>query len=300
MTVAKVEWPTLALLVATYGLWALGVSWAAALWLPLGMICVALAAVQHSSLCHEALHGHPTRLRWLNEALVFPQLSLVIPYGRFRDLHLIHHRDENLTDPYDDPESNYRDPAVWVRMPAWGRAVLNFNNTLFGRTLVGPLVGQVFFMREDWRAIRGGDRAALRAWLVHIPAAALVIWAVLAGEMPLWAFCLATYGALGVLKIRTYLEHRAHEATQGRTVIVEDRGLLALLFLNNNYHVVHHERPGVPWYRLPALFRAERAAFLGKNDGYYYRSYREIFGKYLWRAKDPVPHPLWPKDEGRA
>jgi len=69
-----------------------------------------LAAAMHSSLCHEALHGHPTRLKWLNEALVFAQLSLVIPYGRFHDLHLVHHTDENLTDPYDDPESNYRDP----------------------------------------------------------------------------------------------------------------------------------------------------------------------------------------------
>jgi len=294
---ARVELPTLALLLATYGLWALGMTWAADVWLPLGMVCVALAAVQHSSLCHEALHGHPTRLRWLNEALVFPQLSLFVPYGRFRDLHLIHHQDERLTDPYDDPESNYRDPKVWAEMPAWGQAVLMFNNTLLGRMLVGPLVGQYVFMRDDWRSIRAGARDVLVSWLVHIPAVALVLWwAVALGHMPLWALGLATYVALSILKIRTFLEHRAHEATQGRTVIVEDRGLLALLFLNNNYHVVHHERPGVPWYRLPALFRAERTAFLDKNDGYYYRSYREVFGQYLWRAKDPVPHPLWPSD----
>ena len=192
--VAAVEWPTLGLLVGTYGLWALGTTWAAELWLPLGMFCVMLAAVLHSSLCHEALHGHPTRLKWLNETLVFVQLSLVIPYGRFRDLHLIHHRDENLTDPYDDPESNYRDPKVWAVMPRWGQALLRFNNRLLGRIVIGPAVGQFFFMREDWRAIRAGDTAALRAWLVHIPAVALVIWWVLAvGDMPLWAFFLASF-----------------------------------------------------------------------------------------------------------
>ena len=297
MRIARVEWPTLGLLFATYGLWAIGTTWAAEIWLPLGMLCVMLAAAMHSSLCHEALHGHPTRLKWLNEALVFAQLSLVIPYGRFRDLHLVHHTDENLTDPYDDPESNYRDPKVWAAMPRWGQVLLEFNNTLLGRMLVGPAVGQFFFMREDWRAIVAGDHAALVAWLVHIPAVALVIWWGLAvGQIPLWALFLATYGALSLLKIRTYLEHRAHEACQGRTVIVEDRGLLALLFLNNNYHVVHHERPGVPWYRLPALFRAEREAFLGKNDGYYYRSYGTVFAKYFLRAKDPVPHPLWPSE----
>ena len=250
MRIARVEWPTLGLLLATYGLWAIGTTWAAEIWLPLGLLCVMLAAAMHSSLCHEALHGHPTRLKWLNEALVFAQLSLVIPYGRFRDLHLVHHTDENLTDPYDDPESNYRDPKVWAAMPRWGQVLLEFNNTLLGRMLVGPAVGQFFFMREDWRAIVAGDRAALVAWLVHIPAVALVIgWALVVGQMPLWALFLATYGALSLLKIRTYLEHRAHEACQGRTVIVEDRGLLALLFLNNNYHVVHHERPGVPWYQ---------------------------------------------------
>ncbi len=114
--------------------------------------------------------------------------------------------------------------------------------------------------------------------------------------MPLWAFLVSTYAAHSILKIRTYLEHRAHEATQGRTVIVEDRGPLALLFLNNNLHVVHHERPYVPWYDLPALFRSEREAFLGKNDGYYYRSYAQVFTRYFTRAKDPVPHPLWPSE----
>ena len=98
-SVARLELQTLALLAASYVVWALGTTLAAALWLPLGMACVVLAAVMHSSLCHEALHGHPTRLRWLNEALVFPQLTLLIPYGRFRDLHLEHHRDEQLTDP---------------------------------------------------------------------------------------------------------------------------------------------------------------------------------------------------------
>ena len=60
--------------------------------------------------------------------------------------------------------------------------------------------------------------------------------------------------------IRTYLEHQAAEETEARTVIVERGGPFALLFLNNNLHAVHHERPSVPWYRIPAIYRAERAA----------------------------------------
>lgn len=293
-----VEWPTLGLLVLCYGAWALGTTWAAAWFLPLGMALVTLSAALHSSLCHEALHGHPFRNRLANEALVFPALTLVIPYLRFRDTHLAHHQDAILTDPYDDPESNYLDPAVWDRLPRVTQAVLNLNNRLAGRLLIGPLVGQVAFMAGDWRAIRAGgrtgDRAVLAGWLWHIPALALVVlWMAWAGQMPLWAFLLSTYAALSILKIRTFLEHQAHLRARGRTVIIEDRGLLAFLFLNNNLHVVHHMHPKVPWYRLPALYFANRERYLSRNDGYMFRSYAEVFRRYFWRAKDPVPHPLW-------
>ena len=51
--------------------------------------------------------------------------------------------------------------------------------------------------------------------------------------------------------------------------------------------------PGVAWYRLPALYRAGKERYLSYNDGYVYRSYGEVFRKYLLRPKDPVPHPLW-------
>ena len=291
---AAVEWPTLALTVAVYAMWAVATTWAAALWLPLGMALAVLAIAQHSSLTHEVLHGHPTRSQTLNEALVFPCLGLFVPYLRFRDTHLAHHRDTLLTDPYDDPESNYLDPVVWRRLSRPVQALLSFNNTLLGRLIVGPIVGQVSFMRVDWRAIRAGDRAVLRGWLWHVPAVALVIAWLSMAPMPFWAYLVCTYVALSILKIRTFLEHRAHERCSGRTVVIEDRGPLALIFLNNNYHVVHHMHPKVAWYRLPALFRRNRAHYLKRNHAYHYRSYGQIFRNYFWRAKDPVPHPLWP------
>jgi len=96
------------------------------------------------------------------------------------------------------------------------------------------------------------------------------------------------------LKIRTYLEHRAHEAFRARTVIVEDRGPLSYLFLNNNFHVVHHMHPNVPWYELPAMYDARREHYQRRNEAYVYRNYAEIFRRYLLKAKDPVPHPVWP------
>ena len=98
----EVEWPTLGLLAACYLVWLLATTWAAALWLPLGMALLALAVTLHSSLQHEVLHGHPFRSRRGNEATVFLPIGLFYPYRRFRDLHLAHHDDERLTDPYDD------------------------------------------------------------------------------------------------------------------------------------------------------------------------------------------------------
>ena len=91
-----------------------------------------------------------------------------------------------------------------------------------------------------------------------------MVWLVTISPMPFWAYALAVYVALSILKIRTFLEHRAHADPAARTVIVEDRGPLALLFLNNNLHVVHHAHPGVPWYALPALYRARPDSILSR------------------------------------
>ena len=290
----EIEWPTLAMLVATYGLWASGTL----LWPVSGLLSVlltALAVAQFSSLCHEVLHGHPFASRRLNEALVFPALSLVVPYQRFRDTHLQHHFDPALTDPYDDPESNYLDPAVWAQMGGPLRALLRLNNTLLGRMVLGPAVGTWFFVKGDIALHRAGDRRILRAWALNAAGVALVVaWLLIVTRMPLWAYVVAAYMAYSLLKIRTFLEHRAHEAFRARTVIIEDRGPLALLFLNNNLHVVHHMHPSVPWYRLPALYRARRAHYQRRNEAYVYRNYAEIFRRYFLSAKDPVPHPVWP------
>jgi fatty acid desaturase len=286
-----VEWPTLALVAACHGAFALGLlGWSAAPVAATALLAVAVAF--HASLQHEVMHGHPTGRRRLDEALVWPAYGLVVPYERYRDTHLAHHCDATLTDPYDDPESNYLDPAVWARLPWVLRGLLRLNNTLAGRLAVGPLVSQVRFMAGDLRAALAGDRRVVGGWLRHLPPLALVLGCIAWAPMPFWAYGVAVYGGLSLLRIRSFLEHVAHDRASARTAIVEDRGPLALLFLNNNLHVVHHMHPGVPWYRLPALYRARREHYLRRNGGYRLAGYGEVFRRHLWSAKDPVPHPL--------
>jgi fatty acid desaturase len=289
-----VEWPTVRLAAVCYlgavlALWVLP-TWAAIL--VLGPI-IAL----HASLTHEVVHGHPFANQTLNVALVFPALTLVVPYARFRSTHLAHHRDEHLTDPYDDPESNYFDPAIWGGLAAPMRALLRFNNRLLGRLLIGPLVGQFMWMASDLRACRAGERDVIRGWVAHIPAVAMVVALIWAAPLPFWAYATGAYIGHSILRIRTFLEHRAHDLCRARTAIVEDHGPLALLFLNNNLHVVHHMHPNVTWYDLPALYATNRGHYLRRNDGYVFTSYGDVFRRYFWHAKDPVPHPLWRKDD---
>ena len=105
-----VEWRTLGLMAACYTALVFATTALAAFSTALAFLLATFSIALHSSLQHEALHGHPTRHSLINELLVFLPVGLLIPYRRFRDLHIIHHNDDILTDPYDDPESNYFDP----------------------------------------------------------------------------------------------------------------------------------------------------------------------------------------------
>lgn len=288
------QWPTLAVAMACYGGWAAALmatgGLPAVLWAPVLIVTI----TWHSSLQHEALHGHPFANAIANEALVFPALGLFVPYRRFRSLHLSHHRDPRLTDPYDDPESFYLDPARWQNMIWPVQRLLAINNTLIGRLILGPAIALGSFWGRDMVAIARADRQVATAWLIHLAALTPVIALVFLSAIPLWAYALCAYAGMGLLMLRTFLEHQAHVLTRCRTVVIEDRGPLALLFLNNNLHLVHHLHADAPWYDLPRLYREKRDWYLQCNGGYRYRSYGAVIWRYAFHAKEPVPHPCLP------
>lgn len=287
-----IEWPTVGLIFICYASFAVATTGVLPVWISVPLLAITIAL--HSSLQHEVLHGHPFRSRRLSELTVFPAIGLVIPYIRFKDTHLKHHFDPNLTDPYDDPETNYFDEAAFSRFPRWLQTILRTNNTLLGRMAVGPAIGLVVFWLADARAFFRGERRILLAWLHHAAGVVLVaIWLWTFGAISVWAYAIAAYLGLSLIRIRTFLEHRAHERASARSVIVEDRGPLALLFLNNNFHAVHHAHPSVPWYDLPDLYQSRRNEFLRRNGGYWYRNYRDVFRLHGFAAKDPVTHPIW-------
>ena len=289
----RIEWPTVFVLAGCYSGW-LAATFSYQLVGPWLLILIAAPLVTlHSSLQHEALHGHPTRSAAVNEALVFPPLGLLFPYRRFKTLHLRHHNDQALTDPYDDPESFYLAAADWERLPPWLRAVLDFNNTFFGRCTIGPLVMFVGFVASDIRRLRQGDLQVWRAWVHHVIGVGVVFtWTNVLCGIPALLHLLVAYLGLSLLTVRTFAEHQAHEREGGRTVIVEASPFFSLLFLNNNLHYVHHSNPRVAWYDLPAIYRSRRDEFLAANESYRFSGYGEMFRRYVFHRKTPVPHPI--------
>lgn len=285
------EWPTWLALAGCYLVWA----GAMAAWHIVGLLAfvpLALATAFHSSLQHEVLHGHPTRSARLNEALVWLPLGLYIPYRRFRDLHLRHHNDARLTDPYDDPESFYVDAGDYARLGPVMRRLLTFNATFAGRMLIGPALSLWGFWRAELGRALAGDRAVRNAWAHHLAGLALFVPLVWWSGVPLGLYALlAAYPAVSLIMVRSFIEHRAHEDPKKRSAVVESGPFLSLLFLNNNLHRVHHARPAVAWYRLPALYRAEREHYLAENGGYLIRGYREVVRRWLVTPREPVVHP---------
>ena len=287
-----VEWPTLALIASCYAAW-LGAGLLYAVVPLLSVPLLAIIIVLHSSLQHEAIHRHPTRSPCWNEALVALPIGLLVPYRRYRAQHLSHHADNRLTDPYDDPESFYLGRADWQRLPRPIQLLLTWNNMLAVRMVIGPAIIAVVFLWAEAKTLarRRGWPERL-AWLLHmIGLAALALIVRLLFAMPFGAYLLAAYLGLSLLALRSFCEHQWANNPEARTVIVE-RSRLGLLFLNNNLHLVHHAHPGLPWYALPAAYRARREEWARINDGYVFKGYRAVLRDFGFRAKEPVPHPV--------
>jgi len=258
--------------------------------LPAGGYLVCL----HGSLQHEAVHGYPTRLRWLNTLIVLPSLWLWLPYTSYRETHLAHHRDEYLTSPMVDPESNYLTSGQWRAFGPVRRAVRRAMATLLGRLALGPPYFAATTMETLARAIRRRDGHQLRHWLMHLPGVAIVlVWVLAVCRIPFGEYVLLfVYPGVALTLMRSFAEHRAGNEVTARTAITESGPLMSLAYLNNNLHLVHHIDPKAPWHRRAATYRARRSEFVAMNQGYVIHGYRELLMRYLIRPKEPVLHPF--------
>jgi fatty acid desaturase len=288
---AEFEWPTWllwgfiltswALLVGTYG--------SIPTWLSTGLLIVLLA--WYMSLQHELTHGHPTRHESINRLIGLPPLAVWYPFDTYKIDHLKHHDDAHLTEPGTDTESNYITPEQAANMGPVALWLYQSQRTVLGRFFIGPAIVNVSLWTRLVRSLRTGDSTELKVWSLHIPLVALLLCLLGAySRLSVWHYCLGiAYPALGLAMLRSLYEHRPGALPAHRTVINEAAPPWRLLYLNNNYHVVHHDYPGVAWYNIPALYRADHAAYRERNGGFVLPGYFHLIRNF---ALKPIDNPV--------
>jgi fatty acid desaturase len=306
---ARWEWVTLLLVIACYSVWLLSTASFQFMVTSFGIVSAglmlflvtAIVTAFHTSIQHEVVHDHPTPYPLFNEALIFPSLILVYPFRRYRELHLTHHIDENLTDPYDDPESYFWPMCDKNKMGQIMKVLLAANNTFVGRMILGPPLGLLGFYRTELYRLVANEKGVRKAWVLHlVGCAGVYIWVTQICGIPFWAYVLfVSYPAVAWILIRSFAEHQSSNSIGGRTVIVEAHSFFGMLFLNNNLHMVHHAHPRVAWYNLPKLYRERKEQYLSANGNYLFNGYWQIISQFSFRRKQPVFHPILRQDIGK-
>lgn len=288
------EWRTWLLIASVYGTWML----AAVFWRVLGPLLggalLTLATCWFMSLQHELIHGHPTRNGAINRLFGTAPLAVWYPYDLYRRSHLAHHRDELLTEPGIDPESNYIAQAEFQRMAACFRPIWIAQRTVLGRLLLGPLMVILPTWLDIVRKPLRGDFAQCGAWAVHLLLIVGMLFALerYTGIGPLRYVLTVGYPALGIAMLRSFYEHRPAQTAQHRVIINEAGLFWRVLFLNNNYHAVHHERPDLPWYLVRRFYLLHRADVLLRNGGFVVPGYLFLIRRYSLTPVDSPIHPI--------
>jgi fatty acid desaturase len=261
--------------------------------LPTAIVVGALAvlAAWYNSLQHEVIHGHPTPWRWVNTAMASLPVGVMVPFGWYRSSHLRHHRDEHLTDPTLDPESFYVSAAAWESYGNVHRAVLRVLSTLPGRMLVGPPVLTVRVIARAWTALRARPvRTAFRIGRHAIGVAAVLAVVAASGLDPFVYIVSVVWFGWSISLMRSFAEHR-FVAGGTQSAVVRAGPMMSLLFLNNNLHLSHHARPGVPWYRLPAEHERLGADARAAAGAGLYSSYLDVARRFVVRPFCEPVHP---------
>jgi fatty acid desaturase len=297
---ARTEWPTWLLVPVVYGMWFATLYGSHALGLMATTLLLILSCTWYMSLQHELVHGHPTRHRSFNKLLGFAPLAVWFPYTLYLESHLRHHNDAHLTLPGVDPETHYVSEEVWQRSGGFMRALFVHRKRFWGRFAFGPAMAIVSVVHEAVAQVRAGNTRYVSMWSLHIAMlvgmlAAIQAWTALSAGYYLMA---VAYPALSLAMVRSYYEHRAAEDCKHRIAVNEASWPMRLLYLNNNYHLVHHDMPSLPWYLLPRVYQADRAAYLARCGGFRLGGYLELVRRFGFTPIDAPVHPARRERQG--
>lgn len=251
MSAVSTAWPTLLLALASWliGLGVLGLALSGAVTSGvgyLGLTCgLWVAAFIAFTPMHDAAHRSVTKRRGLNELVGWlTGVLLLAPFPAFRWVHLEHHKHTNH--PEQDPDHYSGRGPRWALPFRWATQDLHYY----------------------WRYLTATGRP--RAERVQIIASLVTMYSALAAlaltghwELSL-AWLVGARAALTCLAFAfDYLPHAPHSVTQKqdryRATLLIDHPWLTPVLLYQNYHLIHHLYPGVPFYRYAKVFGERRA-----------------------------------------
>ncbi|MGG6296430.1 beta-carotene hydroxylase [Leptolyngbya sp. AN02str] len=199
----------------------------------------ALALHIVGTVIHDASHHVAHRNRIMNAIMGHGSaLMLGFSFPVFTRVHMQHHA--NVNDPENDP-----DHFVSTGGPLWMIAARFFYHEIF------------FFKRRLWRKFE-----LLEWFLARLTVAGVIYLAVHYGFlgyiMNFW-FAPALVVGLALGLFFDYLPHRPfQERDRWKNARVYPSPILNLLIMGQNYHLIHHLWPAIPWYNYQAAYWATR------------------------------------------
>jgi beta-carotene hydroxylase len=188
------------------------------------------------TVIHDASHNVAHQNRIMNSILGHGSaLMLGFSYPVFTRVHMQHHA--NVNDPENDP-----DHFVSTGGPLWMIAARFFYHEIF------------FFKRKLWRKYE-----LLEWFLARLVVASVIVLAVqydfLGYVFNFW-FSPALVVGLALGLFFDYLPHRPFkERDRWKNARVYPSPILNILIMGQNYHLIHHLWPSIPWYNYQQAYR---------------------------------------------
>jgi beta-carotene hydroxylase len=219
-----------------------------------------LALHLSGTIIHDASHNSAHRHRVINAILGHGSaLMLGFAFPVFTRVHLQHHA--HVNDPGNDP-----DHFVSTGGPLWMIAARFFYHEIF------------FFKRRLWRNYELLEWFLSRLFLFTVVGLG-IHYGFIGYIMNFWFVPALVVGiALGLFF--DYLPHRPfQERDRWKNARVYPSPVLNLLILGQNYHLIHHLWPSIPWYKYESAYHATKPLLDAKGCE---QSLGLLQGKNFW------------------
>jgi fatty acid desaturase len=277
--------PTLALLLgglvlwigATVGYVTGNLSWA------ISIPVTAIASYLLFTVAHDSGHHSASRVKWLNDLMgrcSTPLFALHAAFPVWRFIHMQHHRFTNEADGADPDHYTMGGPG-WQRPLRW----LTIDYRYVGFYL--PRLGS----RPRREQVEG---IAFLILAIAVPVALIAT-----GNVITWLVVLFIPSRLAVLFLAwafDYLPHNGlhHRPQEDRFKTTRNRvglePLMSPILLYQNYHLVHHLHPVVPFYRYLTVWRRNEQHYLDGDPALSTVRGREITTDEYRRLRELVEH----------